>query len=41
MEKEKIDLANLFTKGNYILREYKIKQKRKGDKDIQKYSFPN
>ena len=42
MEKEHVDVEDLFTKGNTTLRGHSMKLlKRRGDKDVQKYSFPN
>ena len=40
--KEKLDVENLFTRGHATLRGHSLKlKKRRGDKDVQKHSFPN
>ena len=41
-DKEQLDVEDLFTRGNTSLRGHSMKlNKRRGDKDVQKYSFPN
>ena len=40
--KEKLDVPELLTRGIPSLRGHSMKlKKRRGDKDVQKYSFPN